>query len=148
MEECESAGIRNVRVGGPQVVASDGTIAMTATLTRYFLDFFSNYGDRPVDCSTDSCRLGLVAIDRDATNGYRVEASSLIAFDGRSARHPEVSVAPSAGLPPSTTLHITGQGFPGASRAMARFCSTFGCGDDVLGTSSPCSRWRPSPLPP
>lgn len=33
VEECESAGICNVRVGGPQVVASDGTVAMTATLT-------------------------------------------------------------------------------------------------------------------
>lgn len=78
-----------------------------------------------------------MAIDPDATDGYRVEASSLIAFDSTSAWHPEVSVAPSGDLPPFATLHITGQGFPPASRALARFCSTFGCGDDVLGTSSP-----------
>ena len=96
VEECESAGICNVRVGGPQVVASDGTVAMTATLTRYFLDFFSNYGDAPVDCSIDSCRLGLVAIDPDVTDGYRVEASSLIAFDSTSAWHPRFRWLPLA----------------------------------------------------
>ena len=136
VEECESTSICNVRVGGPRVVASDGTVTMTAALTRYFLDFFSNYGDTPVDCSTASCRLGLVALDAQAEDGYRVVASSLIAFDTTSAWHPVVSVTPSTSLPPFATLHITGQGFAPASRALARFCSTFGCGDEALGTTS------------
>ncbi len=132
VEECESAAICNLRVGGPQVVAADGTVAVSATLVRYFLDYFSDYGDQPVDCSQDSCRLGFVTLDPDAEDGYSVRASVPITFDESLAWNPEVSVAPDVDLPPAATLRATGRGFAPASRAMARFCSASRCDTQVL----------------
>ena len=135
-EECESGGICNRRVGGPQTVAADGTVTTTAVLNRFFLDYVSSYGDEPVDCATGACRLGLIALNPDAEDGYDVRASIPITFDDSLAWHPEASVAPTTSLPPRSTLHVAGHGFAPSTRALARFCSARDCWTQADTTTS------------